>query len=62
MTVAPPTIPDLDKLIAPDYERYDFGGMGAFDIYLLAKQYAPRRRRQAVLLALARRLLSGGPR
>ena len=40
--VAPPlTIPDLDKLIAPDYERYDFGGMGAFDIYLLAKQYAP---------------------
>jgi hypothetical protein len=39
--VAPPTIPDLDKLIAPGYERYDFGGMGAFDIYLLAKQYAP---------------------
>jgi hypothetical protein len=39
--VVPPTIPDLDKLIAPDYERYDFGGMGAFDIYLLAKQYAP---------------------
>lgn len=37
----PLTIPDLDKLIAPDYERYDFGGMGAFDIYLLAKQYAP---------------------
>jgi hypothetical protein len=39
--VPPPTIPDLDRLIAPDYERYDFGGMGAFDIYLLAKQYAP---------------------
>ncbi|HEY4900798.1 MAG TPA: hypothetical protein VIH91_08280 [Terriglobales bacterium] len=39
--VEPPTIPDLDKLIAPDYQRYDFGGMGAFDIYLLAKQYAP---------------------
>jgi len=38
--VAPPTIPDLDKLIAPDYQRYDFGGMGEFDIYLLAKQYA----------------------
>lgn len=39
---APPlTVPDLDKLIAPDYERYDFGGMGAFDIYLLARQYAP---------------------
>ena len=41
MAVEPPTIPDLDKLIAPDYERYDFGGMGAFDIYLIAKQYAP---------------------
>ena len=39
--VAPLTIPDLDKLIAPDYERYDFGSMGAFDVYLLAKQYAP---------------------
>jgi hypothetical protein len=39
--VAPPTIPDLDKLIAPNYLRYDFGGMGEFDIYLLAKQYAP---------------------
>ena len=39
--VPPLTIPDLDKLIAPDYERYDFGAMGAFDVYLLAKQYAP---------------------
>jgi hypothetical protein len=33
------TIPDLDKLAAPDYARFDFGGMGAFDVYLLAKQY-----------------------
>jgi hypothetical protein len=39
--VPPLAIPDLDKLIAPDYERYDFGSMGAFDVYLLAKQYAP---------------------
>ena len=39
--VPPLTIPDLDKLVAPDYQRYDFGGMGAFDIYLLAKQYTP---------------------
>lgn len=38
----PPTIPDLDKLIAPNYERYDFGGMGAFDVFLLARQYAPK--------------------
>ena len=38
----PPTIPDLDKLIAPSYERYDFGGMGAFDVFLLARQYAPK--------------------
>jgi hypothetical protein len=38
--VAPLAIPDLDKLVAPDYERFDFGGMGEFDIYLLAKQYA----------------------
>src|ERR1022692_4806265 len=37
--VAPLVIPDLDKLVAPDYERFDFGGMGEFDIYLLAKQY-----------------------
>jgi len=40
--VDPPTIPDLNKLIAPDYDRYDFGGMGAFDIFLLARQYAPK--------------------
>ena len=38
----PPTIPDLDKLISPDYQRYDFGGMGAFDVYLLVRQYAPK--------------------
>jgi hypothetical protein len=37
--VASMTIPDLDKMVAPDYERFDFGGMGEFDIYLLAKQY-----------------------
>ena len=37
--VPPLAIPDLDKLVAPDYERFDFGGMGEFDIYLLAKQY-----------------------
>ncbi len=37
--VPPLVIPDLDKLVAPDYERFDFGGMGEFDIYLLAKQY-----------------------
>ena len=35
------TVPDLDKVILPAYERYDFGAMGAFDVYLLAKQYAP---------------------
>jgi hypothetical protein len=40
-SVAPLKIPDLDKLIGSDYERYDFGSMGAFDVYLLAKQYAP---------------------
>jgi hypothetical protein len=33
------TIPDFDKLVAPNYTRFDFGGMGEFDIYLLAKQY-----------------------
>ncbi len=37
--VAPLIIPDLDKLVGPDYQRFDFGGMGEFDIYLLAKQY-----------------------
>jgi hypothetical protein len=37
--VAPLTIPDLDKLVAPDYKRFDFGGMGEFDVYLLARQY-----------------------
>ena len=37
--VAPPTIPDLDKLVGPGYERVDFGSMGEFDVYLLAKQY-----------------------
>jgi hypothetical protein len=39
--VPPLAVPDLDKVIAPAYERYDFGGIGAFDIYLMAKQYAP---------------------
>jgi len=38
--VPPLTIPDLDKLVAPSYERFDFGSMGEFDIYLLAKQYS----------------------
>ncbi len=33
------TIPNLDQLVAPSYTRFDFGGMGEFDIYLLAKQY-----------------------
>jgi hypothetical protein len=46
LAVAPLIIPDLDKLVAPDYKRFDFGGMGEFDVYLLAKQYggdeAPR--------------------
>ena len=37
--VPPLTIPDLDKMVAPNYTRFDFGGMGEFDIYLLAKQY-----------------------
>jgi len=37
--VPPLSIPDLDKLVGPDYQRFDFGGMGEFDIYLLAKQY-----------------------
>ncbi len=37
--VAPLIIPDLDKLVGSDYQRFDFGGMGEFDIYLLAKQY-----------------------
>ncbi len=40
--VPPLTIPDLDKLAAPDYQRFDFGGMGAFDVYLLAKQYGAK--------------------
>jgi hypothetical protein len=39
--VPPIAIPDLNQLIAPNYERYDFGGMGEFDVYLLMKQYAP---------------------
>ena len=33
------TIPNLDQIVAPTYTRFDFGGMGEFDIYLLAKQY-----------------------
>jgi hypothetical protein len=33
------TIPDFDKMVAPKYTRFDFGGMGEFDVYLLAKQY-----------------------
>ena len=33
------TIPDLNRMVAPNYDRFDFGGMGEFDIYLLAKQY-----------------------
>ncbi len=37
--VAPPPIPDLNALVGPGYERIDFGSMGEFDVYLLAKQY-----------------------
>jgi len=39
MAVPPPKIPDLDALVGPDYKRVDFGSMGEFDVYLLAKQY-----------------------
>ncbi len=39
--VEPVKVPDLDRLVGPKYERYDFGGMGEFDVYLLMKQYAP---------------------
>ena len=42
----PPVIPDLNRLIAPDYERYDFGGIGAFDIYLLSRQYLAKTEKQ----------------
>jgi hypothetical protein len=37
--VAAPTVPDLDALVGHDYKRIDFGSMGEFDVYLLAKQY-----------------------
>ena len=37
--VAPPTVPDLDSIVGTGYERVDFGSMGEFDVYLLAKQY-----------------------
>ncbi len=37
--VPPLKIPDLNEIVAPNYRRFDFGGMGEFDIYLLAKQY-----------------------
>jgi len=37
--VAQPTVPDLDALVGPAYQRFDFGSMGEFDVYLLAKQY-----------------------
>jgi len=37
--VSPPKVPDLDALVAPAYRRIDFGSMGEFDVYLLAKQY-----------------------
>ena len=40
--VPPLTVPDLDKMVAPNYTRFDFGGMGEFDIYLLAKQYGEK--------------------
>jgi hypothetical protein len=37
--VAPPEVPNFDALVGPAYERWDFGSMGEFDVYLLAKQY-----------------------
>jgi len=37
--VAPPNVPNFDQMVAPSYERFDFGSMGEFDVYLLAKQY-----------------------
>ena len=41
--VEPLKVPDLDQLVGSKYERYDFGGIGEFDIYLLAKLYAPEK-------------------
>lgn len=37
--VAALTVPDLNAMVAPNYTRFDFGGMGEFDVFLLAKQY-----------------------
>jgi hypothetical protein len=37
--VAPPEVPNFDALAGTAYERVDFGSMGEFDVYLLAKQY-----------------------
>lgn len=53
------TIPNLDQIVAPNYTRFDFGGMGEFDVYLLAKQYGVQDPPE-LLPSLARRLLFRG--
>jgi len=34
---------NLDKIVGKPYKRYDFGGLGEFDIYLLVKQWVDTR-------------------
>jgi hypothetical protein len=38
--IPPVPIADIDKLLGKDYERYDFGGIGQFDIGVMIEQWA----------------------
>ncbi len=37
--VAQPAIPDVKKLLGKDFEVYDSGGIGQFDVYVMLKQW-----------------------
>jgi hypothetical protein len=38
--IPPVPVADIDKLLGKDYERYDFGGIGQFDIGIMIEQWA----------------------
>ena len=38
--IPPVSVPDIDRVLGKDYERYDFGGIGQFDIGVMVEQWA----------------------
>lgn len=47
--ITPVPVPDIDKILGKEYERYDFGGIGQFDIGVMIGQWDVKRPSGAVV-------------